>query len=170
MTRSPLVLLSAVSLCALLVPALPARAQARSLPQLGAPVPGFVTADKHTKECSTGPGHKDPCAEIEIDKIRYTVAWSAQTKAVTWLFTEDHRIVTDTQLAVGNACRLVQDSGTPDATVSYLKWIIDPRWKGPATNFTGNAVWYAAIHKDPLDHTFGDIVGFVQSAYLPLKP
>jgi hypothetical protein len=169
MNRSPLVLLSALSLCVLLVPALPARAQARSLPKVGAPVPDFVTAEKHTKECATGTGHKDPCVELEIDRIKYTVAWDAQTKAVTWLFTDDRRIVTDTQLAVGNSCRLVQDSGAPDAIVSYLKWIIDPRWKGMAPDITGSAVWYAALHKDPFDATFGSVVGFVQSAYLPIK-
>jgi hypothetical protein len=170
MNRSPVALLSALSLCTLLVPALLARAQTRSLPRLGAPVPDFVTAEKHTKECATGPGHRDPCVELEIDKVKYTVAWDAQTKAVTWLFTDDHRLVTDTQLAVGNTCRIVQDSGAPDPVVSYLKWIIDPRWKGPATNLTGPAVWYAAIHRDPFDSTFGSVVGFVQSAYLPLRP
>jgi hypothetical protein len=170
MNRSPLALLSAFTFCTLLLPALPARAQTHSLPQLGGPVPDFVTAEKHTKECSTGPGHKDPCAELEIDKIKYTVAWNAQSKAVTWLFTDDHRLVTDTQLAVGNSCRLVEDSGAPDPTVSYLKWIIDPRWKGPATSLTGNGVWYAALHKDPFDATYGSVVGFVQSAYLPVKP
>jgi hypothetical protein len=170
MTRSPVVLLSAFTLCAMLLPAPPARAQARNLPQLGAPVPDFVTAEKHTKECSTGPGHKDPCVEVEIDKVRYTVAWNAQTKAVTWLFTEDRRLVTDTQLEVGNSCRLVQESGAPDSTVNYLKWIIDPRWKGTDASLSGNAVWYAAIQKQPFGNTYGSIVGFVQSAYLPVKP
>jgi hypothetical protein len=170
MHRSPVVVLSALTLCALLVPAVPARAQVRSLPTLGAPVPDFVAAEKHTKECSTGPGHKDPCVEVEIDKIKYTVGWNAQTKAVTWLFTDDHRIVTDTQLSVGNSCRLVQDSGARDATVNYLKWVIDPRWKGTATSFSGDAVWYAALQKQPFSDTFGSIVGFVQSAYLTVKP
>jgi hypothetical protein len=170
MNRSPLTILSAFALGAMLLPALPAHAQTPTLPLLGATVPDFVTAEKHVKECATGPGHKDPCAEIEIDKVRYTVGWDAQTKAVTYLFTEDHRIVTDTQLTVGNTCRVAQDSGAPDPTVSYLKWIIDPRWKGTAAGFSGNAVWYAAIHKDPLDPTYGSVVGFVQSAYLQIKP
>jgi hypothetical protein len=154
----------------MLLPALPAQAQTRSLPEIGAPVPDFVTTEKHAKECATGPGHKDPCVEIEIDKVRYTVGWDAQSKAVTWLFTDDHRIVTDSQLSVGNTCRLVQDTGTPDPTVSYLKWIIDPRWKGTASSLSGSSVWFAAIRKDPFDPTFGSIVGFVQSAYLPMKP
>jgi hypothetical protein len=170
MHRSPFALLPALSLCALLLPGHPARAQARSLPALGATVPDFVTGEKHSRECATGPGHKDPCAEVAIDNVKYTVAWDAQSKAVTWIFTDDHRIVTDAQLSVGNSCRLVQDSGARDATVNYLKWIIDPRWKGPATTFTGSAVWYAAIQKQPFDDTYGSIVGFVQSAYLPVKP
>ncbi|HTV15154.1 MAG TPA: hypothetical protein VME68_10585 [Acidobacteriaceae bacterium] len=169
MNRTPLVVLIALASCALLLPAAPVQAQVRSLPKLGAPVPDFVTAEKH-KECSTGPGHKDPCAEIDIEKIRYIVGWDAQTKAVTWLFTDDRRLVTDTQLAVGNSCHLVQDSGAHDSTVPYLKWIIDPRWKGPATSLTGNAIWYAALQKQPFDDTYGSIVGFVQSAYLPVKP
>jgi hypothetical protein len=34
----------------------------------------------------------------------------------------------------------------------------------------GTAVWYAVLHKDSLDHHFGDVVGFVQSRYIQLKP
>jgi len=171
MQRSPLVLLAVFSACALLLPALPAHAQLSGLPQLGAPVPDSVlNADKHRKECETAPGHKDPCAEIQLDKVRFTVAWDAQTRDVTWIFTDDRRLLTDSQLAVGNTCSVMQDSGAPDPTVSYMKWLIDPRWKGADPNLTGAAVWYAALHKDDFDPHFGNIVGFVQSKYLSLKP
>ncbi len=171
MNRSPLAIFIALSACVVLLPARPAHAQLSSLPQLGAPAPdSILSAEKHGKECETAPGHRDPCAEVEIDKVKFTVAWDAQTKAVTWLFTNDRRLLTDSQLAVGNTCSVMQDSGAPDPTVSYMKWLIDPRWKGADPNLTGSAVWYAALHKDDFDPHFGDVVGFVQSKYISLKP
>lgn len=151
--------------------ALSAHAQIAHLPKLGSPVPpSLLTADKHEKECRTAKSHFDPCAEVEIDKIHYTIAWDAQTKVVTWLFSDDRHLVTDTGLAIGNVCSVVGSSGQPDATVSYMKWVIDPRWKDEATKLGQNSVWYAALHKDNFDTTYDNIVGFVQSRYLQLKP
>ncbi|HEX4006039.1 MAG TPA: hypothetical protein VHX60_07675 [Acidobacteriaceae bacterium] len=172
MKRSPFFVLSALAVCALALPPSPASAQLSSLPQLGAPAPATIFAsEKHLKQCETGPGHKDPCAEIELTgtKIKFIVAWDAQTKAITYLFTNDPRVVTDTQLSYGGTCRVVSDSGQPDPATPYMKWVIDPKWKGPDTLLTGKAVWYAAIHKDSFDPTYGDIVGLVQSRYIQLK-
>lgn len=170
MKRSPLAFLSVLILSTGLLTAWPAQAQLTSLPALGAPAPSYIfTAEKHSKECETGPGHKDPCAQIEFDKARFTVAWDAQTKVITYLFTNDPRVVTDTQLSVGGSCRVVQPSGAPDPTVAYLKWVIDPKWKGMDHEMTGDAVWYAALQKN-FDPAYGNIVGLVQSRYIVLTP
>ncbi len=169
MNRSLLPILSALSLYALALPASPAHAQISSLPKLGAPAPASLFAEKHDKDCRTDVTHRDPCADVQIGGVRYTIAWDAQTKTVTWLFTDDHHILTDEGLSVGDTCRVVLDSGQPDPTVSYMKWMIDPKWRGTDAK-SGAAVWYAVLHKDDYDHHFGDIVGFVQSRYIQLSP
>jgi hypothetical protein len=170
MKLSHCILFSAASFAALVLLALPSSAQIAHLPQLGDPAPTAVFgAEKHGKVCETGLGHKDPCAEIEIAKIKFTVAWDAQTKAITYLFTDDRRVLTDSHLSVGTTCLVVDSSGVPDPTVPYMKWIIDPKLKGAYTSAAGNATWYAALQKDGDDPHYGNIVGFVQSSYLALK-
>src|ERR1700735_880028 len=150
MKSSPYFLLSALSIAAFAL-ASPAPAQIAHLPQLGAPAPTSVfAAEKHGKVCETGPGHKDPCAEIEIAKIKFTVAWDAQTKAITFIFTDDRRVVTDSQLSVGTTCLVVDSSGKPDPTTPYMKWFIDPRLKGNYAPLGDTATWYAALHKDDI--------------------
>lgn len=153
----------------LLLSPVPARAQLSVVPKLGSPVPAQILgADRKDKRCRTGDTHEDPCTEVSIADIRYTIAWDATTKDITWLFTDDRHIVTDNGLAVGNSIRIMQDSGQADPTVAYMKWIIDPRWKDTDAKL-GSATWYAALHKD-YDRHFGDIVGFVQSSYIPVRP
>jgi hypothetical protein len=163
-----LVTLAGVSLCALFLLPAPAQAQIEHLPALGSPAPAsLITADKHTKECRTGPNHRDPCTEIAIGKIKYVVAWDAQTKNITYIFTDSRELVTDSGLSVGGTCRV---GGTDDAgTISYMKWLIDPRWKGVDPKAGDDAVWYAALHKNDFDPHYGDIVGFVRSSYIDLK-
>ena len=169
MTRSLLAFVSALFLGAAALAASPAPA-IKNLPQLGAPAPDTLfTTEKHEKECRTSADHQDPCTEVEIGGIRYTIAWDAQSKAVTYIFTDDHHILTDGGLSVGDTCRIAQDSGPSDPTVPYMKWFIDPKWKGTDPS-AGTAAWYVALRKDSLDHHFGDIVGFVQSRYIALKP
>jgi hypothetical protein len=171
MRTTPLFALAVLPLCVLVLPAVAAHAQDPTLPKLGAPAPDFVLhSEKHNRVCDTGPGHKDPCAEIEVNKIRFTVAWNAQTREVTYLFTDDRHMVTDTQLSVGDTCRVIDPSGKADTVVPYMKWMIDPKWGGTDSNFDSTAVWYAALHKDDFDSHYGDVAGFVQSSYLQLKP
>ena len=157
------------TLCALFLLASPAQAQIEHLPALGSPAPAsLITADKHAKECRTGPNHRDPCAEIAIGKIKYTVAWDAQSKNITYIFTDSRDLVTDSGLSVGGTCRV---AGAPEdaGTISYMKWLIDPRWKGVDPKSGDEAVWYAALHKNDFDPHYGDIVGFVQSSYIDQK-
>jgi hypothetical protein len=149
-----------------LLTASPAHAQIENLPQLGTPVPApILAADKKEKRCRTGETQVDPCTEVAIGDVRYTIAWDAGTQAVTYLFTDDPHVVTDNGLAVGNSLRIA-DAGNTDTTVPYMKWMIDPKWKDTDARL-GKAVWYAALRKD-YDHHFGDVVGFVQSRYIPI--
>ena len=169
MQRSLVPTLFTLSAGLLLLFALPARAQLKTVPQLGTPVPAqLITTDRKEKRCRTSDDHYDPCSEIAIGEVRYTIAWDEQSKAVTYLFTDDHRVVTDNGLAVGNSLR-VADGTQSDSTVPYMKWMIDPKWKDTDAKL-GSAVWFAALHKDDIDHHFGDIVGFVQSRYIQIKP
>ena len=167
MKRSLPAFLSAGCACAALLLAQPASAQLNRLPQLGAPAPdSLLTSGKHEKVCRTGPGHRDPCAAVVIGKIRYTIAWDAQTKDITYLFTDDHHLVTDSGLAVGSTCRVAGASGQPDDSFRYMKWLIDPRWKGQDSSLGVDATWYAVLHQDGLDPHYGDVIGFLQSSYL----
>lgn len=168
MQRSLVPLLLALLVFTLLLTAAPAGAQISALPKLGAPVPAtLLTTDKKEKRCRTDASREDPCMEVEIADIHYTIAWDADTKAITYLFTDDHHVVTDNGLAVGNSLRVADASGSADPTMPYMKWFIDPKWKDTDARL-GAAVWYAALHKD-YDHHFGDVVGFVQSRYIAVK-
>lgn len=159
----------AALVCAMLLLPIPVQAQIEHLPALGSPAPdSLLTATKKDKLCRTDADHRDPCAEVEIDKIRYTIAWDAQTKNVTYIFTDDRNWVTDSGLSVGGTCRVI---GSPDdaGTISYMKWLIDPHWKGAYPKSGDGVIWYAVLHKDDFDPHFGDIVGFVQSRYIELR-
>ena len=166
MHRSLLPSLFLLPACVLLLPAAPAHAQLKSLPQLGSALPPALAVPEKPKFCHTGSDHIDPCADVEIGDVRYSVAWDEQTKAVTWLFTDDHHVVTDNGLAVGNDLR-VGDGSQFDPTLPYMKDFIDPKWKDTDAKI-GSAVWYAILHKD-YDRHFGQVAGFVQSRYLEIK-
>jgi hypothetical protein len=88
---------------------------------------------------------------------------------VTYIFTDDPRLVTDSELAIGGSCRIVQEHGEPDLLVRYLNWLVDPKWSDTMQDLSGDSVWSAILKRDP-DHPneFATIVGFVQSKYLKL--
>ncbi|HEV2280523.1 MAG TPA: hypothetical protein VGS02_20245 [Acidobacteriaceae bacterium] len=165
----PVFAAAAALVCTTLLLPIPVQAQIDHLPKLGSPAPeSLITTDKKEKQCRTGEDHRDPCAEVQIDKIRYTIAWDAQTKNVTYIFTNDPGLVTDSGLSVGGTCRVL---GAPEdvGTISYMKWLIDPHWKGVNPKAGDDAIWYAALHKDDFDPHYGNIVGFVQSQYIELR-
>jgi len=164
MLRSLLPALTVLSTCAFLLPAVPARAQLASLPQIGSAIPPALVAAQKTKPCRTSNDHADPCADVQIGDVRYTIAWDEQSKAVTYLFTDDRHVITDNGLAVGNDLR-VGDGGKFDPTVPYMKNFIDLKWKDTSTRL-GTSTWYAVLHKDDYDRHFGAVVGFVQSRYI----
>jgi len=148
--------------------ALQAAAQQNHVPSLGSPAPASLLAARTgSRECPTDTGHSDPCASVSISHRLFTIGWDAQTRAITYIFTDDPRIVVDSELAVGGSCRILQEHGEPDPLVHYLAWIIDPRWGDTMHDRSGNALWHAALQRDP-QHPNQDanIVGFVQSKYL----
>ena len=95
MQRSLVPTLFALPVCVLLLSAPPAHAQLKSPLRLGAPIPASLdNADKHEKRCHTSDTQVDPCTEVKIGSIRCTIAWDEQTKAITYLFTDDRSLVT----------------------------------------------------------------------------
>jgi hypothetical protein len=66
------------------------------MPDLGAQVPPYVlNARRGAQQCLTDLAHNDPCAIISIDGKRYTVAWDAQTRVITYVLTTDLHFLTD---------------------------------------------------------------------------
>ena len=101
MKVSPFTVIAAAAavLCATLLLPVPVQAQIDHLPALGAPAPAsLISADKKDKLCRTSADHRDPCAAVEIGKIKYTIAWDAASKAITYIFTDDRNLVTDSGL------------------------------------------------------------------------
>src|SRR5580700_8136424 len=71
-------------------------AQELKVPSLGSPVPKqVVTAQTRAQRCLTDVNRHDPCASVRIRGLLFTIAWDEQTNVVTYLFTADHRLVTD---------------------------------------------------------------------------
>jgi hypothetical protein len=82
-------------------------AQETKTPSLGSPVPQqVISARTRGQHCLTDANHLDPCASVTIRGVLFTVAWDEKTKVVTYLFTADHRLVTDSELGVGGGGRL----------------------------------------------------------------
>jgi len=108
-----------------------ARAQTPKVPLLGSRIPEYVLMKRTgDQECRTDVNHRDPCASIKIKNILFTVAWDADTKAITYLFTEDRRFVGDSELGVGGLCNVAPKVGEPVAFFSYMNWLVTPKWAG----------------------------------------
>ena len=160
-----------VCLCIFIFVLCAARGEAedKHMPKLGSQAPAYVlTARSHAKQCLTDIDHRDPCASVTIEGMLFTIAWDAQTKTITYLFTEDHRLVTDSELGVGGGCRLVDEAGKPEDVVQYMGWLVTPKWADTIEHLSGDTVWYAALHRDASQSKYGKVVGFVQSQYLKI--
>lgn len=146
-----------------------AGAQQPKVPSLGSPVPKQVMiARRAGQECLTDIKHHDPCASVEIRGMLFTIAWERQTKAITYIFTDDPRVITDSELSVGGGCTLVDETEKPFPVSEYIKWLITPYWADTIGDLSGEATWYAAIHRDTPQAKGGTVVAFVQSRYLRL--
>ncbi|MGH9511528.1 MAG: hypothetical protein ACRD2U_05270 [Terriglobales bacterium] len=84
------------------------------------------------------------------------------------MFTEDHRLVTDSELGVGGRCRLLDEAGKPDDMSHYLDWLVTTEWADTVGSLSGDATWYAAIRRDAPQSEYGTVVAFVQSRYLKI--
>ena len=156
-------------ICSVVVLASRVGAQEPKVPSLGSPVPRqVITARTRGQRCLTDVNHHDPCASVRLGRVLFTVAWDDQTKVVTYLFTADHRLVTDSELGIGGGCRLVDETGKPYVVVQYIGWLITPAWTDTIQNFSSNAIWYAALRRDAPQSENGTVVAFVQSRYLRL--
>jgi len=80
------------------------------------------------------------------------------------MFTDDRRLVGDSELSVGGHCRIVGDRGRGDSQLSrYGHWLVAEDWKESFHAWSGNATWYAALQVDSGNPSYATIVGFVQS-------
>jgi hypothetical protein len=144
-----------------------AAGQVVSLPMLGSRVSEQVIAARNgDKECLTDIDHLDPCASIKVKDVLFTIAWDADTKTVSYLFTEDHHFVTDSELGIGGSCNVAPKVGEPIALFPYLDWLVTPKWADTRQDLSGDALWYAALRKDVTHPRYARIAGFVQSRYL----
>ncbi len=154
----------------LVICALHAHGQGKRLPTLGSHAPSWLlSARAHSETCLTDVSHRDPCATVPIKRILFKIAWDRETSAVTFLFTQDHHLITDSELGVGGGCRLLDESDKPYVLTPYLGWLFTRMWMDSAQYLSGDAVWYAALRRDSASSESGKIVGFVQSRYLKLK-
>jgi hypothetical protein len=146
------------------------RAQAQEFPVIGAKVPAHVVGTSSgTRQCETETAQHDPCATVNIRGHRVTVAWDQQTKAVTYLFTDDRHLIGDSELSVGGSCRIVGDAGRGDSRlIKYRQWLVTEDWRESFTKWSGGATWYAALGIDPGRPNYATILGFVQSRFLKL--
>ena len=145
-------------------------AQKRYVPKLGSKVPPYILkARAASQECLTDDtGRRDPCASVTIQKKRFTIAWDVKTNEITYLFTDDPALIMDSELSVGGSCRLVEQDEKPIETFHYIEWLITPEWTDMAKDVSGDAYWFAALHRDAAHREYGTIAGFVQSRYLKL--
>jgi hypothetical protein len=123
-----------------------------------------------TMHCQNEAAHRDPCATVNIRGHQVTIAWDKHTEAVTYLFTDDRRLVGDSELGVGGSCRIAGDSGQGDSHLTkYGEWLVAEEWKESLSNWSGDAVWYAALQVDSGNSAYATIVGFLQSRDLKLS-
>jgi hypothetical protein len=131
----------------------------------------LLAARTGSRLCPTNAGHSDPCASVSIAHRRFTLAWDAQTRTITYIFTDDPRIVMDSELALGGSCRILDEHGEPLKLVHYLGWLVSPGWGDSMQDLSGDTLWYAALQRDPQNpNEYANIVGFVQSKYLKIAP
>jgi hypothetical protein len=106
---------------------------------------------------------------MNIRGHRVTIAWDQQTNAVTYLFTDDRRLVGDSELGVGGSCRIAGDGGRGDSRlIKYQQWLVTENRRESFREWSGEATWYAALDVDSANPGRATIVGFVQSRYLLL--
>ena len=143
--------------------------QVPKVPSLGSRVTKQVLmARAGDQRCLTDVNHRDPCASVKIGGILFTVAWDEQTKAITYLFSDDHRLVTDSELGIGGGCRLVDESGKPYSVIQYNGWLVTPQWSDTMRHLSDDALWYAELRRDIPQSEYGTVVAFVQSRYMRL--
>jgi len=144
-----------------------AAAQVLSVPHLGSRVSEQVIAARNgDQQCLTDIDHHDPCASIKINNVLFTIGWDETTKTVSYLFTEDHHFVTDSELGIGGQCNVAPRVGGPVVLFPYLDWLLARRWADTKHELTGDALWYAALQKDAAHPRYARIAGFIQSRYL----
>ena len=73
-------------------------------------VPNEWSKKAKVKLCMTHPAQIDPCFERFFDGVRYTVAFSRETKRITYLYTEDEKFRTADDLRVGDEIAVSEEN------------------------------------------------------------
>jgi hypothetical protein len=143
----------------------PARAQSVStvhtLPRLGDPVPVPIARAAGGRLCTTGQGHREPCATVKLGRERFTLGWDAATRRVTYLYSST--LLTDSELSAGGSVRLTNSI----ERITFPGGFISPQWCDRSRDLSGDALWCAVL-KPVSSPEYGEISGFVQSIYLTL--
>jgi len=147
-----------------------AGARAQEFPVIGTKVPEYVMRQSGgTTHCQNGTAHSEPCTTVNIRGYRVTIAWDEETEAVTYLFTDDMRLIGDSELGVGGHCRIAGAGERGDnGLTKYREWLVTEEWKERFRKWSGDTTWYAALQVDSGNPEYAFIVGFVQSR--DLKP
>jgi hypothetical protein len=139
-------------------------AQAQVFPVIGAKVPAFVTnTASGTRQCENGTARHDSCATVNLRGHRVTVGWDQHTKVVTYVFTDDRRLVGDSELASAATADSRRPRQSDSQLSRYSHWLVAKDWKESFHAWSGNATWYAALQVDSGNPNYATIVGFVQS-------
>jgi hypothetical protein len=80
------------------------------LPTIGMKIPNQWSKKAKVKLCVTHPAQIDPCFERSFGEVRYTLAYSSQTRRVTYLYTEDEHFRTADGLKVGDEIAISEEN------------------------------------------------------------
>ncbi len=152
-------------LCVWLFATLPyAAGQAQEFPVMGAHVPTYIARARNaTSQCEKGTKRHDSCATVTIQGHRVAVGWNQQTKAINYLFTDDKRLIGDSELEVGGSCRVAAVHLT-----RYGQWFVAEEWKDRFSKWSGDAIWHAVLRVSTANPEYATIIGFVQNSDLKL--
>lgn len=86
----------------LILLAIPVIALSEPPPSIGAKFNRKWAADREPKLCMTHPAQMDPCVEQVFDGVKYQIAYSNETRRVSYLYTDDENFRTVDGLKVGD--------------------------------------------------------------------
>ncbi len=87
--------------------------------RIGERLPRELTLTSYPRLCTTAPGQTDPCRTLTVKNVDYTVAWNAETRTITYIYTEDPTFKTEDNVEVGTKLVLTEKD-----IKAYPGWLI----------------------------------------------